>query len=96
MTNDLCPYTIDDLNRLRGIERDTALKEYQDWMKRERKQEKKEHYNIKAKIYRIKNNRSLRNLTMISINVGYKENMGYRVYLTIGGKITEHLYYVGY
>jgi len=50
----LVPITIDEVRSLRGVDRAEALRLYHKWLEAERKNDKKELYNLKQKIYRFK------------------------------------------
>lgn len=50
----LVPFTLDELNKLSGLDRANALREYQAWLERQRKTDRSTERNLKYKILRFK------------------------------------------
>ena len=54
MKNELCPITIDEIRKLKTINKFYAMKRYEEWRNRQRKEDKRILKNLKTKIYRFK------------------------------------------
>lgn len=53
--NNLVPFTIEELNQMKGIERTEALIKYKEWLNKQRKQDRKDYRQTINKISYFKN-----------------------------------------